>query len=306
MKIVILGAGALGSFIGGMLCKKNEVIFIGRKEHMDAVKKNGLMIKGKTECIVYPKVEKEYAKEPDLIIMTVKAYDTKKAMEENISLVGEKTVVLSLQNGLGNEELLAETVGKRVIGGVTSHGVTFLKPGEIYHSGIGETIIGEMDGEITERVKKVANMFNECGIETGISIEIRKDIWCKAIINSAINPLTAIVKCKNGYLLQNKYLKKLMEEICEEGIAVARSEGIDVGEEIIKKTEEVAYLTRKNYSSMLQSIMQGKKTEIEEINGEIVKRGRKNDISTPINFTLFSIIKAMEKIAAVAPKGTDL
>ena len=295
MKIVILGAGALGSFIGGMLCKKNEVIFIGREKHMDAVKKNGLKIKGITECIVYPKVGREYAKGADLIIVTVKAYDTKEAIKENISLVGVKTIILSLQNGLGNEELLEEIAGDKVIGGVTSHGITFLKPGEIYHNGVGETIIGEMNGEITDRIKKVAKIFNESGIETKISGEIKKEIWYKAIINSAINPLTAIVKCRNGYLLENKYLRKMMEDVCMEGIAVARGEGIDIGEEVIKKAEEVARLTKKNYSSMLQSIMQDKKTEIEEINGEIIKRGRKNKIPTPLNYALYSIIKAMEK-----------
>lgn len=294
MRIAILGAGALGSFIGGMLCKENEVIFIGRGKHMEAVKKNGLKIMGKTECIVYPKVG-ESMEEVDLVIVTVKAFDTKKAMEENISLVGERTIVLSLQNGLRNEELLEKIVGKRVIGGVTSHGITFIKPGEIYHTGMGETIIGEMNGKITDRVRKVADMFNQCEIETKISNEIRKEIWCKAIINSAINPLTTILKCKNGYLLENEYLRKMLREVCREGIDVARSEGIDIGEEVIKKTEEVASLTKENYSSMLQSILYGKRTEIEEINGEIVRRGKKNGIPTPLNYALFSIIKAMEK-----------
>lgn len=294
MKIAILGAGALGSFIGGMLCKKNEVNFIGRKKHMDAVKKNGLKIKGKTECVVYPKVGEEET--PDLIVVAVKAYDTKKAIVEHLSLVGKKTILLSLQNGLGNEKILTEIVGEeKVIGGVTSHGITFLKPGEIYHSGEGETIIGELNGAITERVKRLADVFTECGIETRVSAQIKKDIWCKAIINAAINPLTAIARCKNGYLLKNEFLKKVMREVCREGVAVARSEGIELEKEVIKKTEEVAYLTRKNYSSMLQSIMQGKKTEIEEINGEIIKKGKKNNVPTPTNFTLFAIIKAMEK-----------
>ena len=306
MRVIILGAGALGSFVGGMLSKKHDVIFIGRKKHIDTVKKNGLKIRGKTECIVFPK--SKITGKPDLIVVTVKAYDTQKAIEEYISLVGKNTILLSLQNGLGNEETLATILDeKRVIGGVTSHGLMVFRPGEIYHSGVGETIIGELNGEITERVKKVADALTECNIETRVSKQIKKDIWCKAIVNAAINPLTAIVKCKNGYLIKNDFLKRVMREVCTEGIAVAQREGMKLDEkEVIKKVENVAYLTKNNYSSMFQSIMQGKKTEIEQINGEIVKRGEKFNVSTPINFVLYTITKALEEIAAVTPKGTDL
>jgi 2-dehydropantoate 2-reductase len=230
----------------------------------------------------------------DLVILTVKAYGTINAAKKIRNACSAP--ILSLQNGIKNEEIIEKIVGeKRTIGGITTHGVRYISPGKIRHTGMGNTIIGEMDGSVSKRIKKFASAFSECGIETTISSNIRKEIWRKAIVNASINPLTAILRCRNGYLLDNKHAKKLMECICREAVMVSKSAGMDPGDEIIKKVEEVACLTRENYSSMLQSIIRNKKTEIDHINGEIVKIGRKNGIETPINSTLVAIIKAMEK-----------
>jgi 2-dehydropantoate 2-reductase len=127
-----------------------------------------------------------------------------------------------------------------------------------------------------------------------VSGNIGKEIWKKAIINSAINPLTAIAKCKNGYLLENPYLERLLEKICEEGIEVAKTIGLDMNERLVEKAKSIARATAENYSSMLQSIMRKKKTEIDSINGKIVEIGKKYGIPTPINEALVALIKGME------------
>ncbi len=279
-----------------MLSGRHDVLLIGRKSHVDEIKKNGLEISGKTNFVAHPDAAAAMGREDeaDLVILTVKAYDTEKAVREIVDKC--PAPILSLQNGLKNEDTISKIAGgKRAVGGIITHGVRYLSPGKIIHTGTGETIIGEMDGSLSERIKKFANALTECGIETKVSGNIRTEIWRKAIVNAAINPLTAILGCKNGYLLEDEHAKKLMKEICMEGMAVSKSIGIDISGDIVEKAREVARLTADNHSSMLQSINRNKRTEIDYINGEIVRTGRRNGIETPINSALVEIVKAMEK-----------
>jgi len=299
MKIVVFGAGALGSFVGGMLSKKHDVVLVGRENHVEEINKKGLRISGETDYVAHPGattfIEKQDA---DLVILTVKAYDTYQAVKEIVKKCDSP--ILSLQNGIGNEDIISEIAGReRTVGGITTHGVRYVSPGNIIHTGKGETIIGEMDGSLTRRVKNFADAMTECGIETKVSGNIMREIWRKAIVNASINPLTAVLRCKNGYLLENKHAMGLMKKICNEASMAAKSNGIDVGD-VMKKVKEVAYLTRENYSSMLQSVIMGKNTEIDYINGEIVKIGMKKGIEMPANSFLIELVKAMEN-AAVAP-----
>jgi len=298
MNIVILGAGAIGSLFGGLLSKKNNVLFVGRKPHMQAIKKNGLKITGKTQLNVKTSAEDSIKKitfSPDLLILTVKSYDTENAVKEAKSIIGTNTIVLSLQNGLDNIDKIEKIVDReKIIVGVTIHGAFFSKPGVIEHTGKGKTILGELDGKKTERIKHIADLFNEVGIETKISINIVQEIWVKAVINSSINPLTTFFQCKNGYLLENPILENLVEKICEESTEVANSKGIYLShQDMIKKTKEVIRNTSENYSSMFQSFKKGGKTEIDAINGKIVDLGKRNGVKTPINETLVRSIKSI-------------
>ncbi|MBC7080766.1 MAG: ketopantoate reductase family protein [Thermoplasmatales archaeon] len=294
MKFIIFGAGAIGSLFGGLLSRKNDVLLVGRKEHIEEIEKNGLIVEGFTNEIFYPKTEWDGSKY-DFVILTTKAYDTEKAVDEILRKFGEIPII-SIQNGLRNEEIIAEKMGiENVIGALTTHGVTFIGNGRIYHAGKGETIIGELSGEITDRIKNICKTFNECGIETKISGEIKKEKWKKAIVNSAINGLTSILRCKNGEIIKNEYAIELIKKICTEAIEVAKAEGIEI-EDIIEKVKEVAENTSENISSMLQDIISGKKTEVDEINGEIIIRAKKHGIKTPVNEVIYSLIKANESV----------
>jgi len=295
MKFIVYGAGALGSLFGALLSTKHDVLLIGRKEHIEAIRKNGLKIEGVTKGVFYPEVEWDGSKY-DVVLLTTKSYDTRKAVREIKEKFG-KIDVLSLQNGLRNEEIIAEEMGMEyALGGITSHGATFLQAGKIYHAGKGETVIGELNGEITERIRKIANAFNECGIETKISRNIKRDIWRKAIVNSAINGLSAVLRCKNGEILRDEHAEKLLEEICKEGIRVVNAEGMEIGNEVIKMAKEILHRTADNISSMLQDILKGKRTEVEEINGEIVKTAKKHGMEASFNKFLTYVIKAMENV----------
>ena len=299
MNIIIYGAGALGSFIGGMLSTKNTVTMVGRNAHVNEVMKNGLRISENTKKVVHPAAVTTIAAVADLaridlVILTVKAFDTPTASANIVQYCDAP--ILSLQNGLNNESLIANIAGdNRVVGGVTTHGIKYIEPGHICHTGSGITTIGELDGSLSKRVKRYAGMFNQCGIPTEVSQMITRELWRKAMVNAAINPLSAILKCKNGYLLENEAAYHIMTGVCQEVAAVASAIDVEIGSDMMTQVVKVAYLTRENQSSMLQSILQHKPTEINQINGIIMNIGNQQGIATPVNSTLINIVKALER-----------
>lgn len=298
MNIVVMGAGAIGSLFGAYLSKKNAVALVGRSSHVNAINQNGLTIEGKTQLNVKIHAVDSVDKipfSPDLLIITVKSYDTESAIKEVKLNIGDDTIVMSLQNGLDNIEKIEKNVNhEKIIACTTTHGVVFSKPGLIKHTGMGKTTLGALTSGNTKNAESIANMLNDVGIKTTVSDDIIKEIWIKAIVNSSINPLTALFNCKNGYLLENLVLENILEKICEESTSIASAFGIDVTpSSMIRKTKEVVKETCENRSSMLQSILQGKKTEIESINGKIVEVGRKHDIKTLMNEILVYSIESI-------------
>ena len=300
MNIVVLGAGAIGSLFGALLSKKNNVILIGRTSHVNAIRKNGLSIDGKTQLNVNVSAVDSVDTVPfsvDLLIVTVKSYDTKSAIDQAKQIIHDKTVVLSLQNGLDNIKAIEHVIDRRqIIAGVTTHGAFFSKPGCIKHTGVGKTVLGELDGESSERIKNIENIFNLAEIGTVVSKNIIKEIWVKAVINSCINPLTAFFGCRNGYLLENPILEKNVENVCKESTSVVNAYGIKLSyQDLVNKTKEVIRETSENYSSMLQSVRKGKKTEIDSINGALVNIGRTYSIDVPLNEILVSLVKTFSE-----------
>lgn len=293
MNIVVLGSGALGSYIGAILCQKYNITLIGRKEHINAIRKNGLVIFGRTNLRVYPKTSFHISevKDIELLILTTKSYDTESAMKSAKRYLNKKTIILSIQNGIGNYEKIYKITRRKAIIGLYFGGITLTEYGKIFHAGIGELVLGEYNKKITKRIKEVEKIFP---LQKRISKNIKGEIWAKAIVNSCINPLTAIFRVKNGTLLKNKKLKNLMEEICKEGIVVANKSNISLPYDVLKKARETVLLTAKNKSSMLQDIEKRKRTEIDEINGEIVRQGKKIGIKIEINEKVIEAVKEIE------------
>lgn len=296
MNILIFGAGAIGSLVGALLSKKHTVTLIGRLPHIQEIKKKGLMIHGKTtfhKKITAHTSIKDIDIKPDLIILTVKSYDTAFAVNKLASIVSNKTEILTFQNGLDNIEKIAKKIPeKNILAGITTHGCIYQKPGYIHHTGIGRSIIGEINGEKTLRIQRLANIFNQVGFPVHISTHIIEEIWKKGIINSSINPLTAIFHCKNGTLLENPILEHIMSLICKESTQVAKSVGYNF--EIltmIKETKRVLQETKNNHSSMLQSMLLHKKTEIASINGIIISEGQKYSCDVFLNSLLNRFIQ---------------
>ncbi len=271
---------------------------MGRKAHAEAIRSHGLRITGRTELVAHPGILERVAqaKSPDVIIVTVKAYDTGEAVQA-LKPFARTSTYLSLQNGLGNEELLAENVDM-VLGGTTGHGVTFIAPGQVYHAGIGETFIGPFKGTGLKDAGEVAEAFTACGMAATATEDIRRELWLKAMVNACINPLTAILRAKNGRLLESEPLQLVAREVVAEGIRVAALQGIHLDEEeVLRRVWSTAKATAENRSSMLQDLERGRRTEIGAINGAIVEMGRAGGIRCRANSLLTLLVKAAEEVS---------
>ena len=304
MKIAVLGAGAMGSLYGAKLSAngKNEVHLIDVwKEHIDAVNSNGLQMEEGGDVLLYETLKGHTSSEEtgvcDLVIVFVKSTVTKTAVESNAAVFGPNTVALTLQNGLGNIEQISSVIGaERVIAGTTAHGATMLSPGKIRHAGKGKTIIGELGGHESDRIRKMAAVLEDAGMETVISGNVLGRVWDKLLVNVGINALTGITKLYNGQLLDYPEIEELLEKAVSEGVAVARAKGIRLGfDDPVAHTKDLCRATAANKSSMLQDILNGRQTEIDRMNGAIVREGKALGIETPVNLALTNLITYLSR-----------
>jgi 2-dehydropantoate 2-reductase len=297
MNIVVFGAGAIGSLFAGLLSKNNKVVMVGRKDHVEAINKKSLKIRGLTKLntkLLAVENVRNIPFSPDIVIISVKSYDTDKAMQSIKKIIKKDTIVISLQNGLDNIEKIQKYISKKqILICITTHGAVFSKPGFINHTGIGKTIVGATDHKNNKYAENVVKILDNAGIKTKISTDIVKDVWIKAVINSSINPLTAIFNCKNGYLLENPILEKIVEKVCEESTCIANACGYKMNyDEMIAKTRDVIKDTENNFSSMLQSIKQNKSTEIDAINGILVSSADIKKVNNTLNKILIHCVKS--------------
>ncbi|WP_456328493.1 ketopantoate reductase family protein [Archaeoglobus sp.] len=289
MRIQIMGAGALGCLYGYLIHKAGyEVVFVARGKQFEALKR-GLKVTGLVEDFVRVNAVDKPC-DADITFVTVKSYDTEE-VAKSLRCV-DCGIVVSLQNGIGNEEILSKYLG-RVLGGVTTYASNLIDYGWIEFAGVGETFIGSMDGKIGEDVLKVVEVLRECGINAEAVEDIVKRKWIKTVINSVINPITAILRVRNGTIMEIEELWELALAVLREGEEVLRAMGIDV--ELEGVLRDVVTKTAKNKSSMLQDVERGKRTEIEFINGAIVRKAEELGIDTPYNRSLLLLVKSLEK-----------
>jgi 2-dehydropantoate 2-reductase len=290
-KVIILGAGGIGSYYGSMLSRKSEVLLIGRREHVDAINFRGLEVTGAVEGTFNLDASTELSGIPEgsLIILTTKAYDIEVAVNEFRGLLRPNTTILVLQNGLGTEKLVQSLVGPEVavVRGLASTGVEFLSPGRIEVKLVRETVLPK-----TATGVKIGRLFDLCGLDTRFSGRMDFEIWRKLTMNCVINPLTALFRVSNTEIAVEG-LREVRRGIVDECIRVAEREGVhlegDLEEEIA-----MAAASYSNISSMCQDIKKGRRTEIGFLNGKISELGRRHGVATPVNDVLTSLIMFME------------
>ncbi|MBB3641772.1 ketopantoate reductase family protein [Variovorax atrisoli] len=304
MKIYFLGAGALGCAIGGTLAAAgSDVTLIDPYQaHVDAINRDGLRMKvGDSERVVRVRAALDAAKleAPDLLIVLVKSFHTRAAIEGARNIVGPDTAVMSLQNGMGHEEILSEVVGAgHVLAGKTYVGGVMLAAGHVIAGTQGKrTVIGEIDGRISERAKAIAAEFERAELPCEVSGNILGAMWDKLLINVATGALSGITGQVYGSLYAVPEIEATAIAAVAEAMTVAEAGGVKLS---IKAPRDAWVMAAEGLpyefkTSMLQSLEKGSITEIDFINGAVVRIGRKYDIPTPVNQTLVAAIKGIER-----------
>src|SRR3989344_6088896 len=289
MKIIILGAGGIGSMAGALLSRENDVLLVGREAHADKINKDGLKISGCINKNFKVKAATEIVEmdEGTLVILCTKVVDSEAAIKKIRHLIKKNNIILCLQNGLGSEDIVKGIVKCKVIRGITTAGTTFLEAGKVSCSNIGDIFIKQSD--VSE---KICRIFKKAGLPAQVDKNIKERIWKKTIVNCVMNPLTAIFGVKNGALLKDT---GLIMPIIDELLAVAEKEDLKFDRrETFSMVIKIIKDSAENKSSMLQDILKGKKTEVNFLNGKIIELAEKHKINVPANKMLFSMVKFLE------------
>jgi len=302
----IVGAGAIGCLFGARLrLAGHDVTLIHRDPSIvRAIQKNGVglhEIDGKFRR-VHVRVRRGPVPLPgiQILIVTVKAYDTKAVALSYRGILSPETTILSLQNGLGNVETLQSIFRNHILAGSTTEGALLRGPGSVIHSGKGLTVIGDLHGGNSGSGPRNKIAFNDAGFRTKISSNIRGVLWTKAIVNAAINPLSALTRLPNGALAKNAAIREIAFRVMNEGISVAHAARISLVGDPRKLWGTILLSTGANKSSMLQDIERGKMTEIRQLNGAILSYGRKTRIKTPINGFLTGLVLGLEESSKIS------
>ncbi len=315
MKIVILGAGAIGRLFGVYLARAGQdvVLVEPRREVVQAINSQGIGFleadsRDPDSVVRVPAQAVTQASEIsgcDLVILAVKSFDTLAAVRSAAHLVDENSPLISLQTGLAHIDLLDRIVPRRhLIGGFTFMAATALDPGTVRHGGHGRTYLGELDGRTSERVREIADLFDGCGLECRVVQRIIGRLWCKVIVYSAINAVTAILRVRNGELLDNMESVTLLKRLIDEGRLVAEAMAIDlVYHDLYQLLFDACRRTGTTLSSMLQDILEGKRTEIDAQCGALARFGDQVGIATPTQQTMVELVRLTEKKSRAGSSG---
>ena len=304
-KVAVLGAGAMGCLFGGLMAEKGlDVVLIDVwKDHVDAINKNGLKMDGhggdrfiKIKATTDPSTLKPV----DAIIIMCKATALKTALTNAKNIIGDKTMLMSFQNGIGHEAIMQEIAGKnKVLGGTTTQASNIVGPGHIKNHGSLPSWIGEYEGGMSDRVSDLAETFTAHNLETVAVADIKKRKWMKLFALTAIGPLSSVFDLHHTDLYitnkNQKVSRNLGKQIILETRAVAKADGVDVTEdECLEMFNKIVDSKQTNKSSMCFDILNKRKTEIEFINGAVAKIGKSHGIKTPMNDLMYNMIMVKE------------
>ena len=292
-EITIIGTGAMAMFMGGRLARTGvKVRFLGTwKESIQAINQDGVCIVEDGRSEYFPAeayYDPEQLKGTQLALVLVKSWQTERAASQLRDLLADDGVVLTLQNGLGNGEILSAALGaERIALGVTTYGATTLGPGKVRPGGEGIISVQEHD-----RLSPLIDLLRRGGLKLQQQPDISGLIWDKLVVNVAINPLTGLLGVKNGVLLESPAVRELMGLAAREAANVAQAGGIRINlSDPAQTAEAVAAATGENLSSMLQDLKRGAPTEIDVLCAKVVSLGKDLDISTPVNEMLTILVR---------------
>ena len=300
MEVLVFGAGALGSLVGGLLTRAHDVTLVGRDPHMRRVREDGLRIDGAVEAHVHPRaVTDGYDRSAELALVTTKAYDVDDAARALAT--GEYEAVCSLANGLTEERLVA-ALDALVLAGTVTYGARLAEPGRVSCTGVGEVVVGPLSHGPHPVAERVRAAFDEAGIRATAADDMPRRRYEKLAVNAGINGPSALARVRNGATLDGP-AGEVALETAREVARVARVDGIDLTEEAaVAAVERVAEDTAANHSSMREDVEAGRRTEVDAIYGAVIDRADATTVSVPTCRTLAALLRGWEAARGLRPE----
>jgi 2-dehydropantoate 2-reductase len=297
MKVAVMGAGAVGCYYGGMLARAgHEVVLIARPQHVAAIERDGLRLDTQhfdERVRVAASTDARGVQGAQLVLFCVKSTDTDSAAQALAPHLERDALLLSLQNGVENAQRLRELLPQEAAAAVVYVAAEMAGPGHVKHNGRGELVI-----EPSTKSENVARAFVEAGVPTEISTNVRGALWAKLVLNCAYNALSAITQLPYGKLVQGEGITRAMRDVVDECLAVAKADNVIIPGDVDAAVRRIAETMQNQYSSTAQDLARGKTSEIDHLNGLIVRRGEALGIPTPANRLLHALVKAIESKAS--------
>jgi 2-dehydropantoate 2-reductase len=298
MRIAVVGAGGVGGYFGAKLARAGEsVLMLARGAHLDAIRRDGIRVRSAVDGDLSAKVEAvdSFAGQPpvDMALFCVKSFDTVTAAEALRPVVGPSTGVVSLQNGVDNEDRVDEILGGGVaLGGAAYVFATIEAPGVIAHTFGGRIVFGELDGRVSERATRLREALARAGVPVDVSTDIRRVLWEKYLLISAQAGMTALTRCPAGVLRETPESWRMYRLILEELAAVARAAGVSLAGDVVDAVmKQAAALAPGAYSSLHHDLTQGKRLELEALHGHALRLGERHGVPTPMVFAVYAALK---------------
>lgn len=302
-KIAVVGAGSVGCFFGGLLARSGaDVTLIARENHAAAINKNGLYmdcLNFKEHVKIKASLSKESLKQADLILCCVKSPDTDQAIKEIKPHLKSDAIILSMQNGVDNVERIKIQVSNPVYPAVVYVATAMAGDGHVKHFGRGELVIGDIDGKETEAsqviLQGIADIFGAAQIPCAISKQIKKEMWLKFLVNCCYNGISAIGQISYGELIKKPEIQELIGTLTEEFLLVASFEKVNISpEEANHVNQQIALTMADQKSSTAQDLIRKRKTEIQFLNGLIVRKAGEYGVQVPTHQAIFALVKMLE------------
>jgi len=291
LRILVLGAGAIGSVYGARLSKFHDVTLIGGAAHVEAIQRDGLVMQGIVpETLRLPAFTSVQSIEPGtLILLTTKVNNNAAAVEPIVGMLPRDVTIVCVQNGLYSENIVKDLVGGRalVLRAITQVGGVLVKPGVVDNTVAGYTLL-----ESHAQSPAIAAMLTEAGLDGRIIPDIKKEMWRKAVFNCVINPTTALLDSEVGSIVDPR-LNALKRQIIDECVAVAAADGVNMDEDFVATIDRV-FAGARTIASMRQDLMKGRRTEIDHMNGAVAELGAKFGIACPVNGAMATMIRYLE------------
>jgi 2-dehydropantoate 2-reductase len=301
MRIVVMGSGGTGGFFGAKLARAGEdVTFVARGPHLQTIRAHGLRVRSAVEgewVVKAPAVERlDGQPVADLVLFCVKSFDTETAAAALKPIVGPGTGVLSIQNGVDNEDKLIGILGAgHVLGGMAQVFATIESPGVIRHVQLGRIVFGEMDGRETERARAFLAVCQRAAIPAEISPHVVRTLWEKYVFLAAHAGMTGLTRCPVGPLRSLGPTRLMYRRLLEEMVALARAAGVPLGDDFVEQSFKLLDGMAETFASSLHhDLSQGKRLELEALHGHAVRLGERHGIPTP---TLFAVYAALSPYA---------